>query len=151
MGFRADVRAAAVSLMEGYKTANPGALRQVYPGRPASIYPPTGFVDAINEGSILYTQGTVQRNPVAEIILIQGIFDTDEAATAQDALVDGFLAYVRDNLHQAGGSTLITITSISDIPNYEPDWIVSPRADNPMIYYASRLSLEGLMSSGSLV
>jgi hypothetical protein len=146
MGFRADVRAAAVSLMEGYKTANPGALRQVYPGRPASIYPPTGFVDAVNEGSITYTQGPILRTPVAEIVLIQGLFDSEEATTAQDALVDGFLAYVRANLHEAGGSTLVTIAGIVDVPNYQPDWIT----DAP-IYYASRLSLEGLMSSGSLV
>jgi hypothetical protein len=146
MGFRADVRAAAVSLLEGYKAANPGALRQVYPARPASISPPTGFVDSINEGSILYTQGPIQRQPTADIILIQGLFDSKDATAQQDALVDGFLAYVRTNLHEAGGSTLVTIASIADIPSYQPDWI----RDAP-IYYATSLSLEGLMISGSLV
>jgi len=146
MGFRADVRAAAKDLLDGYKAANPGTLRQVYPGRPASINPPTGFVDAINESSILYTAGPIQRSPVAEIVLIQGLFDSKDAVEQQDALVDGFIAYVRANLHQAGGSTLVTIASVVDIPNFQPDWIV----DAP-IYYATRLSLEGLMISGSLV
>jgi hypothetical protein len=146
MGFRADVRAAAVSLLEGYKTANPDALQQVYPGRPGSIYPPTAFVDAVNESAIVYTVGPIIRSPVAEIILIQGLFDSKDATEQQDALVDGFLAYVRDNLHEAGGATLVTISSIVDVPNYQPDWI-----ENAPIYYASRLSLEGLMSSGSLI
>lgn len=145
MGFRADVRAAAVSLLEGYKTAS-GDKLQVYPGRPLTINPPTGFVDAVNEPSFIYTQGPILRSPVAEIVLIRGLFDSKDATEQQDALVDGFLAYVRANLHEAGGSTLVTIASIFDVPNYQPDWI----PDAP-IYYASRLALEGLMSSGSLV
>ena len=146
MGFRADVRAAAKDLLDSYKAAHPGTLRQVYPGRPASINPPTGFVDAINESSILYTQGPIQRSPVAEIVLIQGLFDSKDAVEQQDELVDGFIAHVRANLHQAGGATLVTIASVVDVPNFQPDWI----ADAP-IYYATRVSLEGLMISGSLV
>jgi hypothetical protein len=146
MGFRTDVRAAAYALMEGYRAANPDTLRQTYPARPASIYPPTGFVDAINESSILYTQGPIQRQPVAEIIFIAAIFDSAEAADQQDALVDGFMAYVRANYSQAGAGTLVTIASVVDIPNYQPDWI-----ENPPIFYATRLALEGLMISGSLI
>lgn len=144
MGFRADVRAAAVALLEGYKAAS-GIRLQVYPGRPATISPPTGFVDAVNEGSILYTAGPIIRTPVADIILIQGLFDSKDATEQQDALIDGFMAYVRANYSQAGAGSLVTITSVSDIPNFTPDWIL----DAP-IYYATRLTLEGLKSSGTL-
>ena len=144
MGFRADVRAAAVSLLEGYKAAS-GIRLQVYPGRPATISPPTGFVDAVNEASITYTQGPIIRSPIADIILIQGLFDSKDATEQQDALVDGFMAYVRANYSQAGAGSLVTISSVSDIPNFTPDWIL----DAP-IYYATRLTLEGLKSSGTL-
>lgn len=146
MGFRADIRAAAVTLMTGYSTANSGALRQIYPGRPRSIYAPTGFVDTINESSILYTAGPRNRNPSVGIILIQSEFDSEEAVTAQDALVDGFIDYVTANPHAAGARTLVTIAEVQDLPNYQPDWI----ADAPF-YFASRLTLEGLISEGGLI
>jgi len=146
MGFRADLRAAAVTLLEGYKTANPDALRQIYPGRPASIYPACAFVDAINDPTILYTAGPRQRAPTVDVILIQGEFDSKEAATNQDALVDGFLDYVTANKHAAGGSTLVTVASITDLPAYQPDWIT----DAPF-YYATRLTLEGLIQEGGLI
>ena len=59
MGFRADARAAVVSFLEDYAADDPtpgipNSKMQVYPGRPASINPPTGFVDSIR-GTIDYT------------------------------------------------------------------------------------------------
>ena len=147
MGFRADMRAAAVTLLNGYKTANDGALRQVYPGRPASIYAPCGFVDAINESQTAFGVGPTQRSPVVEIVLIQGLFDSEEAVDNQDALVDGFLAYLRSNIHASGASTLVAQTvRTDDIPNYQPDWI----PDAP-IYYATRIALEGLKLEGGVI
>jgi hypothetical protein len=146
MGFRADIRAAAVTLMTGYNTANAGALRQIYPGRPMSIYPPTGFVDAINEGAIQYTAGPRRRTPAVGIILIQGVFDSEEAVTLQDVLVDGFIDYVTVNKHAAGPSTLVTISQVDDLPNFQPDWI-----ENAPFYFASRLTLEGLIAEGGLI
>jgi hypothetical protein len=140
MGFRAEMRAAGVSLLQGYTTANSGALRQIYPGRPRSIYPPCGFVDSINESGVLFTAGPTQRAPSMELILIQGVYDSEEAANLQDALVDGFLEYVRAHIHESGASTLVAQNvSVTDLPNYQPDWIV----DAPF-YYATRLTLEGL-------
>ena len=146
MGFRADQRAAAVTLMEAYSAANSRALKQVYPGRPKIIYPPCGFVDAVNDSSITYTAGPRQRNTSVDIILIQGEFDSAESVANQDALVDGFLDYVTTLPHSAGASTLLTIASIVDLPAYQPDWIL----DAPF-YFASRLTLEGLKLEGGLV
>jgi len=147
MGFRADMRAAAVALLNSYKAANSGALRQVYPGRPASLNPPLGFVDLINESQTSYGAGPTQRVPSVEVILIQGLFDSKDAVEQQDALVDGFLAHIRANIHASGGSTLVAQSvSTSDIPNYQPDWIL----DAP-IYYATRVTLEGLKLEGGVV
>jgi hypothetical protein len=58
---RAEMRAAAVTLLEGYKTANDGALRQVYKARPLSIATPSGFVDSIDESELNYTPAGTQR------------------------------------------------------------------------------------------
>lgn len=148
MGFRTDIRAAAVALLEGYKTATTGLKLQIYPGRPASIYPPTAFVDAINEGNILYTAGPRQRSPEVQIILIQGVFDTEEATTQQDELVDGFIDFVTANKHQAGGATLVTVTQVEDLPAYIPDWL---NLETPPIFYASRVTLTGFVAEGSLI
>ena len=146
-GFRADMRAAAVTLLNGYKAANADSLAQVYPGRPASIYAPCAFVDAINESQTSFGAGPTQRVPVVEVILIQGLFDSKEAVDNQDALVDGFLAYIRANIHASGASTLVAQSvRTDDIPNYQPDWI----PDAP-IYYATRVSLEGLKLEGGVV
>lgn len=146
MGFRADQRAAAVTLMEAYSAANDRALKQVYPGRPGSLYPPCGFVDSVNDSAITYTAGPRQRNTSVDIMLIKGLFDSEEAVTSQDELVDGFLDYVTANFHAAGASTLLTITAIVDLPAYQPDWI----PDAPF-YFASRVTLEGLKLEGGLV
>jgi hypothetical protein len=147
MGFRADMRAAAVTLLNSYKAANNGALRQVYPGRPASIYTPCAFVDLINETGTAYGAGPTQIQPSLEIILIQGLFDSEDAVDQQDALVDGFRAHVRSNIHASGASTLVAERfTASDIPNYQPDWI----PDAP-IYYATRVTLEGLKLEGGVV
>lgn len=146
MGFRADQRAAAVTLMEAYSAANSRALKQVYPGRPGSLYPPCGFVDTVNDSSITYTAGPRQRNTSVDIILIQSEFDSKESVTNQDSLVDGFLDYITANFHAAGADTLLTVTSIVDLPAYQPDWI-----PNAPFYFASRLTLEGLKLEGGLV
>lgn len=136
-----------MSLLDGYKADNPGALRQTYAGRPASLFPPSGFVDAINEPNILITAGPTQREPSIELILIQGLFDSEEAVNNQDALVDGFIDYIRSHIHASGASTLIANSvSTTDIPNYQPDWIL----DAP-IYYASRVTLGGVKLEGGVI
>lgn len=147
MGFRADMRAAAVTMLNAYKTANAGSIRQIYPGRPASLYPPCAFPDGFSESDILMTAGPTQRNPNLDIILIQGLFDSEEATSNQDDLVDGFLAYIRQNIHASGASSLVANRVLyEDIPNYQPDWIT----DAP-IYYATKVTLVGLKLEGGVV
>lgn len=145
MGFQADVRAAAVALLTAYAADDTGhtgtanSRLQVYPARPRTINPPTGFVDGVNE-RIAYTGQLRQRTPIVEMIVIHGLFDSKDAADQKDAFVDGLLDWVYARIHEAGANTTVGITETEDLPAYVPDWL--PPADQKT-YYATRLSLEG--------
>ena len=140
--FQTLMRAAAVTFLTDYKNAA-GVRMQVYPGRPRSIAPPTGFVDLIRE-SISYT-GLNQRTPQADIIVIHGLFDSLEAVTQKDAFVDGFIDWSLDRLHQANANTICAVVETVDVPDYVPEWM--PPTEQ-RTYYASRITLEGLALTG---
>lgn len=142
MSFRANMRAAAGALMVGYAAAQtPPVKLQWYPGRPAVVKAPCGFVDRIVEG-IAYTGPTLmQRRPTVEVVLLHGLFDSKEAVDQADAFVDGFLAYVADLPHAAGANTIVGVLSVEDDPTYVNDWV---RPEEQRVWYATRIALEGL-------
>jgi hypothetical protein len=143
MGFRADLRTAAVTLLRDYRTESEKNL-QVYEGRPSTISPPTAFIDGIRE-SIRYTGPTLaQRTPVVDVIFLHGLFDSKDAAEAVDDFVDGFLAWVKPRFHAAGANTLIALTEVEDLPTYVPDWLPPERQRT---YYGTRIGLEGYAES----
>lgn len=135
------MRAAAVELLTDYATTS-GFRLQVYPARPRSLHPPTGFVDRITE-SAEYTGPTARQRTVrAELLVLFGLFDSKEAAEQRDAFVDGFLDWVTDEVHAAGANTTIAAVEVSDEPAWAPDWI--PRdGEQFRSYYATRITLEG--------
>lgn len=140
MGLQADTRAAAVALLTDY-AADAGTRLQVYPGRPRSLFPPTAFVDVIRE-HIEYIGMTLrQRTPVAEVIVIHGIYDSKDATEQKDAFVDGFLDWVTARYHATGANTLVGVTDTEDLPAYVPDWMPP---EEQKVYYATRVTLEGL-------
>jgi hypothetical protein len=147
LGFRADLRAAAVTLLRGYKTANPNALKQIYPGRPLSIFAPCAFIDSISESGIDYTPAGMQRTPAVSIRFVQGQFDSEDTVTGQDALVDGFIDYVVANRHAAGANTLSVLTSVDDDPSWVPEWIPDPQR----AYYSTVVVLSGEGLFGGLI
>jgi hypothetical protein len=136
---RNAMRSASVALLEGY-AASVNVAMQVYPARPRSIYPPTGFVDAINEPTITYT-GLRQRHPQAELVIVHDIFDSKEAAQQADDFVDGFIDWVTDNASAAGAATLIEVRATEDDPEFVPEWMPPEQQKQ---YYATRITLEGL-------
>lgn len=143
MGFRADMRAAAVTLLEAYASAQSIKL-QVYSGRPRTIAPPTAFVDRISEG-LTYPGVTLhQRTPTVSVVVLHGLFDSKDTVEQGDAFVDGFLEYVATQYHAAGANTLIAGVSTDDDPNYVPDWLPPERQ---LSYYATTISLEGFAQS----
>lgn len=140
--FQSLMRQASVAFLTDYKN-DVGVRMQVYPGRPRSINPPTGFVDLIRE-RISYT-GLNQRIPQAEIIVIHGLFDSAEAVAQKDAFVDGFIDWSLDRLHQANANTLVAVVETTDVPDYVNDWM--PPVEQKT-FYASRITLEGLALTG---
>lgn len=142
MGFRADLRAAAVTLLSEY-AADADIRLQVYRARPASINTPCAFVDNIREERE-FTAQLIQRTPTLEVIVLHGLFDSGEAVDQGDAFVDGFLAWVDDRIHQAGGSTTIGAVSTEDQPTYVPDWLPP---DRQRTYYATQVNLEGFATA----
>lgn len=140
MTFSADLREAAVDLLTAYATEASIRL-QVYRGRPASIYAPTAFVDSISERVEFVGPTLYQRRPSVEVIVLHAIFDSGEAADQRDAFVDGFIAYAASQYHAAGANTVVGVVGVDDVPAYVPDWLPP---EKQKVYYASRITLEGL-------
>lgn len=137
--FRAAVRAACVSLLEAYR-ADAGIKLQVYRGRPASIHPPTAFVDRISEALTYPAYSYPTRTPRAEVVVLHGLFDSGEAVDQADAFADGFLEWVTANLAAAGENSTISVVEMEDDATYVPDWLAQ---ENQRTYFATRITLEG--------
>lgn len=133
-----NTRAAAVSLVEAYRD-DVNLRMQVYRARPASVNPPTAFVDRMLE-RIERTASLFQRYPRAEVIVLHGLFDSGEAVDQRDAFVDGFFDWCQDNLDAAGANTTLELIAVEDIPVYVPDWL---KPELQKSYYATRITLEG--------
>jgi hypothetical protein len=137
------LRAASVSLLQEYADElvgdPPGVKRlklQVYRARPRTLKPPTGFVDAIRE-SLEHTNLT-QRVPIADVVVLWGLFDSGDAVDQRDAFVDGFVDWSLDRIHEAGGNTTVAVVDIDDIPDFVPEWLPP---EEQRTYYATRFSL----------
>ena len=135
---QAAMRAASVQLLRDF-AAYADIKLAVYPGRPKTIAPPHAFIDRLTE-TVDYT-ALRQRHPRAEIVVLHGLFDSGDAVAQKDQFVDGFLDWVRDNIHAAGTNTTVGVVAVEDEPNYVPDW-QAPEVQRS--YYASRITLEGL-------
>ena len=121
--------------------ADASITMQVYKARPRSLYPPTGFVDLMRDEVGPHFGPTVaQHTPIVEVVTVWGLFDSAEAADQRDSFVDAFHDWTRENYHEAGANTLVTVRSLDDIPDFVPDWL-PPEEQGP--YYATRIVLEG--------
>lgn len=135
--FQTQMRAAAVDLLNDYASSASVKL-QVYPGRPARLLPPTGFVDRIVERVVMTGPTMRQRFPTVVVTLVWGLFDSMEAVNQRDAFIDGFMDWVTSNYHAAGATTLIAPTLTEDLPGWQPSWLATDH-----VYFATELSLEG--------
>lgn len=142
MALQADYRAAAVTMLSGCATSA-NVDMQVYPARPMTLYPPTGFVSEMADDTSPFpgTSTLYQHTPKVEVVLVWGTFDSKEAATQRDAFVDAYHAWVRARPHEAGARTLIGPLSVNDIPVFNPDW--GSQSQRETTYYATRIVLEG--------
>ena len=141
MGLQVMYREAAVTLLTEC-AASASVRLQVYRGRPATVYPPTAFVDSMSDqltpvpgASDLFTHV-----PTIEILCLWGLLDTGEAVDQRDAFVDAFHDWIRTRHDEVSGATLIGPQSLTDEPSFVPDWL--PEAQQK-VYYATRIVLEG--------
>ncbi len=138
----AAVRAASVDLLKDY-AQSVGVTLQVYPARPKSLNPPTGFVDRMTE-EVTHTVSIRQRTCRAEVLVLHGLFDSKEAVTQRDAFVDGFMEWCEEHLDAAGANTTLELVAVEDEPAYVPDWRPANATNGPNpTYYATRITLEG--------
>ena len=144
IAFQTKMRAACVAQFNALKTTA-GINLQVYPGRPMSLFPPTAFVDRIDE-TINYTNQLRQRHPIAQVVALWGVFDSGEAAAQRDAFVDAWLDQITDNEEAAYAGTLIQLNTVTDEPAYVPDW--GPETQQRTTYYGTRFFVEGLALEG---
>lgn len=137
---QAAYRAATVQLLTECGAAAAITL-QVYRGRPASIRPPTAFIDAMSDKTDTFLAPSVfQHTPSIEVICLWGLFDSGEAVDQRDVFVDAFHDYIRTRYHEAGSNTLIGPATLEDVPNYVPDWLPP---EQQRTYFATRITLEG--------
>ena len=140
MGFEADVRAACLTTLGAYASANSVALNAT-PGRPKVISLPQAFVDRISEEVGHVVSPNLQRTVTAEVVLMHGLFDSGEAVDQRDAFVDGYITYLRTNRDSILTGTF-GVVGIEDDPVYVPDWM-DRAAQRP--YFATRITLEAYM------
>lgn len=134
------MRTAALTLLDGFKTANPGELAQTFRARPANLQPPSAFVDGIDEREILYTPAGTQRTPDVRIRIVRGTFNSGDVVDANDDLVDDFIDYVIANRHAAGPNTLALISAVEDDDGWVPEWMPP---DRQLPYYSTIVTLSG--------
>ena len=137
---QAAYRAAAVTLMTEC-AADANVTLQVYKARPASLYPPTGFIDGMGDEIGDHFGTTVfQHRPVIELVMVWGLFDSAEAVDQRDAWVDAFHEWVRVRFHAAGARSLIQVRSLTDVPDFVPNWVPE---EQQRVYYATRITMGG--------
>lgn len=144
MGVQADYRDATVALLTAC-ASNASVKLQVYRGRPRTILPPTAFIDSMADNTTEYPGSSTlyQHAPIVEVITVWGLFDSGEAVDQRDAFVDAFHDWVRANVHQVSGRSLIGPQTVSDIPLFVPDWLPE---EQQVAYYATRITLEGFVT-----
>lgn len=144
MGVQAANRAATVTLLGTCATAASIKL-QIYPGRPASIYPPTAFIDRMGDNTEDFPGSSTifQHTPVVRVIAVWGLFDSKEAVDQRDAFVDAFHDTVRADPHAAGARSLLSPRTLDDLPAWVPDWMPEEQQRS---YYATEITLEGFVT-----
>jgi hypothetical protein len=142
VALQADYREAVRGMIEDC-AANASVNMQVYPARPMTLYPPTGFISEMSDDTSSFpgTSTLYQHTPRIEVTMVWGVLDSKEAVTQRDAWVDAFHAWTRERVHEAGARTLLGPLSVNDIPVFNPDW--GNEAQRQTTYYATRIVLEG--------
>lgn len=145
---RSQMRAAAVSLLEGWAATDEaelesGAKLQVYRTIPTSVHPPTAYVERISERDTFPGMTQQFRVVVARVVVLWRLFAELERGDAVDQLdlfLDGFAEYALPRFHQPGPTELISAVAIDEDPYYT---LRDSKTQEQRTYYAGLITLEG--------
>lgn len=137
------VRAGAVGLVNGYRTAVSLQLGQVYRARPAQIKAPSVFVDSVSEDASSFTREEYQRVVRVGIRVVWGVYDSGQTVDQRDEFVDGFYGHVADNYHAFDGNAECIWIGTEDDEDWRPDWIDNDDSK----YFSTLITLEGRAST----
>jgi len=131
------------AMLQAFK-AEASLRLQIYPGRPATLVPPSIWQDVRRDTiNFLGSRDTNFMDHVmtVELVALHGLFDSAEAVTQRDAFVDAFASYVRQHRDTglAGPNSVLRAMRLTDIPNFTPDWV--PERDRTT-YYATLITME---------
>lgn len=141
MATDAEYRAATIQMMSEC-AADAGVGLQTYRGRPATLHPPTGFVDQMRTDLTPFpaTSRLYQHNRRIEVLMLWGLFDSGDAVDQRDAWITAFHTWVRTRIDAVDGASLIGPLSYADDPAFIPDWLPP---EKQLMYFATRVVLEG--------
>lgn len=151
VAFRTAMRAAAISLVEGFiaQAGSPWvdvddkSRIQLYRTIPTTFHPPCYFVERITEVQQFTGPTQRQRSAVARVVVLWRLFNDTERGDAVDqldAFLDGFSDYVLTNYHEPGPTELISSARIED----DPYWVTrDQKTGEQRTYYAGLIALEG--------
>jgi len=131
------------STLQAFK-ADSGLKLQIYPGRPASLHPPSIWQDERRDSvefSGVHDFQAMQHTLEVDLVALHGIFDSGEAVAQRNAFVDAFVSWLRSHREDglAGANSVLERLSLRDNANYVPDWV--PEAQQ-VPYYATTFTLE---------
>jgi len=114
MGYRTDLRAALVSTLQTFATANPTELIRVYTARPEALNElPCAYVDSIN-AVVAYFPGVRQQHLVATVTLADKVPDGPEAEARMDVLADALLDTFTAAYHMVDGYSITQATGYTE-------------------------------------
>lgn len=137
------VRAGAVTLADGYRTAASLKLGQVYRARPSKIATPSVFVDSVSESADSFVNLEYQRVVRVGIRIVWGVYDSGSSVDQRDDFVDGFYAYVADHPRAFDGNADCVWIGTDDDESWSPDWIPNDQS----VYFSTLITLEGRAST----
>lgn len=139
LGLRQLSRAAVVSMLEAYGQSASIKLT-VYRGRPTSLFPPHAFIESITENDTATGPTNRQRTLIVLATIVWGDFDSGTAVDQADKFNDEFADYVFARVHEVHAATTVGVTSIDDVPVWNPDW--GGESQRNTSYYATHVALE---------